>query len=88
MLQFFVMLQNYVRQPWNVFDLVTVIGSIIDIVITFWGLVSIHHSDTINQCNFVSNSIASICCGIWYTLWFKNGPRFHFQITSTNINQY
>ena len=37
---FFIPSQNYIRQPWNVFDLVTVIGSIIDIIITFWGVVS------------------------------------------------
>ena len=32
---FYVFLQNYFRDPWNVFDFITVVGSIVDVLISF-----------------------------------------------------
>lgn len=40
---FYFIFQNYFRDPWNVFDFITVVGSIVDVLISLINIgVSIH----------------------------------------------
>ena len=55
------LLQNYFRDPWNIFDFITVLGSILDVMINEFGVSGDFH------CNH-SNHFQKLCFTIYQSL--------------------